>query len=49
MSMSGHFNPEKVIDFSIDYYSVLGLEKGCLPNGDTRAERERRFLYPISF
>ena len=41
MSMSGHFNPEKVIDFSIDYYSVLGLEKGCLPNGDTRAERER--------
>jgi len=39
--MSNHFNPEKVIDFNIDYYSVLGLEKGCLPKGETRTERER--------
>ncbi len=41
MSMSGHFNPEKVIDFNVDYYEVLGLEKGCLPKGDSRSERER--------
>lgn len=39
--MSNHFNPEKVIDFNIDYYDVLGLEKGCLPAGNNRAERER--------
>lgn len=39
--MSGNFNPEKVVDFNIDYYSILGLEKGCLPPGNTRSEKER--------
>lgn len=39
--MTSHFNPEKVIDFNIDYYSVLGLQKGCLPAGANRAEKER--------
>lgn len=39
--MSNYFNPEKVIDFSIDYYDVLGLQKGCLPIGNTKAEKER--------
>jgi curved DNA-binding protein CbpA len=41
MSNTNHFNPEKVIDFNIDYYNVLGLEKGCLPAGETKSERER--------
>lgn len=39
--MANHFNPETVIDFNIDYYALLGLEKGCLPEGNTRQERER--------
>ena len=39
--MSNHFNPEKVIDFNIDYYKVLGLEQGCLPAGNSKSERER--------
>lgn len=39
--MSNHFNPEKVIDFNIDYYAILGLEKGCLPEGNNKSERER--------
>jgi hypothetical protein len=38
--MSNHFNPEKVIDFNIDYFAVLGLEKGSLPAGINRKERE---------
>jgi hypothetical protein len=39
--MSNHFNPEKVVDFNIDYYKVLGLQKGCLPPGNSRSEREQ--------
>lgn len=38
--MSNHFNPEKVIDFNIDYFAILGLEKGSLPSGKNRKERE---------
>ena len=38
--MSNHFNPEKVIDFNIDYFAILGLEKGFLPPGKNRKERE---------
>jgi curved DNA-binding protein CbpA len=38
--MSNHFNPEKVIDFNIDYFAILGLEKGSLPPGKNRKERE---------
>lgn len=39
--MSNHFNPEKVVDFNIDYYKILGLQKGCLPQGKSRSEREQ--------
>lgn len=39
--MTNNFNPEKVIDFDIDYYEVLGLQKGCLPPGNNKSERER--------
>jgi len=39
--MSNTFNPEKVIDFNIDYYDVLGLKKGCLPSGTSRANKEK--------
>lgn len=39
--MSNHFNPEKVIDFNIDYYDVLGLEKVvCLLEIIAPKERE---------
>jgi hypothetical protein len=41
MSNSNLFNPEKVVDFNINYYEVLGLERGCLPPGQTRSEREK--------
>lgn len=39
--MSNTFNPEKVIDFNIDYYFVLGLQRGCLPTGNSRADKEK--------
>lgn len=34
------FNPDKIIDYGQDYYAVLGLERGCLPTGKSRRERE---------
>ena len=41
MSGSNLFNPEKVVDFNIDYYAILGIERGCLPKGESRSEREK--------
>ena len=46
--MSNHFNPEKVIDFNIDYFAVLGLEKGSLPAGINRKEREEITRFRIA-
>jgi hypothetical protein len=31
----------KIIDFDTDYYAVLGLEKGCLPTGNTREDKKK--------
>ena len=42
--MSNHFNPEKVIDFNIDYFAILGLEKGSLPPGKNRKEMVRAYF-----
>lgn len=39
--MSNHFNPEKVIDFNIDYFAILGLEKGSLPPGKIEKKEKR--------
>jgi hypothetical protein len=39
--MSSNFNPEKVVDFNIDYYEILGLQKGCLPIGNSKADQEK--------
>jgi hypothetical protein len=40
MSNNKRFDPDKIIDYDVDYYGVLGLEKGCLPAGNTKKERE---------
>ena len=40
MSNSNPLNPDKIIDYSKDYYGILGLEKGCLPEGKSRSERQ---------
>jgi curved DNA-binding protein CbpA len=37
--MSEEFNPKKIIDFSIDYYNILGLTINDLPNGSSRQDR----------
>jgi len=34
------FDPDKIIDYNVDYYAVLGLERGCLPAGSNRKERQ---------
>lgn len=35
------FDPDKIIDYTKDYYGILELEKGCLPEGITRDERKQ--------
>jgi len=40
MSSNKRFDPDKIIDYNMDYYKVLGLEKGCLPPGVNKKERE---------
>jgi curved DNA-binding protein CbpA len=35
--MSNDFDPKKIIDFSKDYYSILGIDKSDLPNGNSRS------------
>jgi hypothetical protein len=32
-------DPDKIIDYSKDYYAILGLERGCIPEGNTRADK----------
>jgi hypothetical protein len=39
--MAKRFEPEKVVDLSIDYYGVLSLEKGCLPPYGVRENNEK--------
>lgn len=38
--MQKKFNPLDIVDQSKDYYKILGIERGSLPNGKTRAELE---------
>ncbi len=33
------FDPDKIIDYSKDYYAILGLQKGCLPQGNSRQDK----------
>jgi hypothetical protein len=33
------FDPDKIIDYSKDYYAILGLERGCLPEGNSRNDK----------
>jgi curved DNA-binding protein CbpA len=33
------FDPDKIIDYSKDYYAILGLERGCLPEGSSRNDK----------
>lgn len=40
MSSNKRFDPDKIIDYNLDYYSILGIEKGCLPVGTSKKERE---------
>lgn len=40
MASNKRFDPDKIIDYNMDYYAILGLEKGCLPDGKTKKERE---------
>lgn len=35
--MSNDFDPKKIIDFSKDYYSILGIDKSDLPFGTSRS------------
>lgn len=35
------FDPNKIIDYSKDYYAILGLERGTLPTGNTFAEKQK--------
>lgn len=37
--MSEEFNPKKIIDFSKDYYNILGLDKNDLPSGNSRQDK----------
>lgn len=37
--MSEEFNPKKIIDFSKDYYNILGLGKNDLPIGNSRQDK----------
>ena len=37
--MSDMFDPKKIIDFSKDYYAILGLEKDNLPLSQTRKDK----------
>ena len=40
MSNVKKFDPDKIIDYKMDYYAILGLEKGCLPPGINKKEKE---------
>jgi len=40
MSNNKRFDPDKIIDYNMDYFSILGIEKGCLPSGVNKKERE---------
>jgi hypothetical protein len=33
------FDPDKIIDYTKDYYTILGLERGCLPEGNSRNDK----------
>ena len=37
--MSKEFDPKKIIDFSKDYYNILGLIKETLPKGKNRQDK----------
>ena len=37
--MSKEFDPKKIIDFSKDYYNILGLNKETLPKGKNRQDK----------
>lgn len=37
--MSKEFDPKKIIDFSKDYYNILGLVKETLPKGKSRQDK----------
>jgi curved DNA-binding protein CbpA len=37
--MNENFDPKKIIDFSKDYYLILGIEKNILPNSNTREDK----------
>jgi curved DNA-binding protein CbpA len=39
--MSTEFDPKKIIDFSKDYYEILGLSKDVFPNGKSRQDKIR--------
>lgn len=34
------FNPSRIVDLDKDYYAVLGLQRGCLPTGATRKDKQ---------
>lgn len=40
MSNNKRFDPDKIIDYNTDYYAVLGIERGCLPTGKNKKEKE---------
>lgn len=35
------FDPDKIIDYAKDYYAILGLERGCIPEGNSRNDKIR--------
>lgn len=40
MSFQKPLNLDELIDYSVDYYALLGLQRGDLPPGRTKAEQE---------
>lgn len=40
MSNNKRFDPDKIIDYNVDYYAILELERGCLPDGNSKKERQ---------
>lgn len=40
MSNNKRFDPDKIIDYNVDYYAILELERGCLPDGNGKKERQ---------
>ena len=40
MNNKKSFKPEEIVDLNVDYYAILGIERGCLPPGSTRKDRQ---------